>query len=206
MKKRRGAAIRPGRQTVRSNSSRPRSSDARSVTPHLPRRRHPPRLPATHPTTHATGAQPHTSAVTSTNPPCLPHTYRRPQAKPPPQQKASNKPMPGGTHCRPQPIKGPLHATPEVTCAEHGTTQSSWERVQKSAVTSAGQPHAEEVPAEELRDRLGDTGSLACGPPTRSRRYIKFIEGKPRQGWRHSLERFGDFYSQFGAVNSPESV
>lgn len=47
---------------------------------------------------------------------------------------------------------------------------------------------------------------LVPGNPTCTRRYIKFIEEKPRQDSRHSLERFRDFYRQFGAVNSPESV
>jgi hypothetical protein len=53
--------------------------------------------------------------------------------------------------------------------------------------------------------RRGDLTLAHCNLK-RSRRYIKFIEEKPRQGSRHCLERFGDFYRLFGAVNGPEST
>lgn len=54
--------------------------------------------------------------------------------------------------------------------------------------------------------RLGDTGSLAHGGLTCSRPYIRFIEGKPRQGSEPGFGRFGDFYRQFQPVESPESA
>lgn len=43
------------------------------------------------PTTHTTGAQPPTTTQTSTHPLCVPHTHRRPQAKPRHTQTATHQ-------------------------------------------------------------------------------------------------------------------
>jgi hypothetical protein len=146
-----GVTIRPGRRTLRSNSSPEAEHQHGKRDGHSLRRRHSPRfLRSTTPPPTPPGRSPH-HAVTSSKP-SMYATHPPPAAgQTPPPQTASNKPIPDGTHCPPQAIKGPLQATPKAQCFELGPPKSFWEK-QKSAVASAGQPHAEEAPAKELRD------------------------------------------------------
>lgn len=152
VKNRNGVAIRPGRQPLRSNSSpgaeqRCEKRDGPSPAPQASSKVTQDHYPATHPT----GAQPHQRSHLHQPSMCTKHLPPAAGQTPPPHT-ASNKHIPGGTHCRPQSIKGPLQATPTATCAEHGTTQ-------KFLAESSGKPrHIGKAAAHRTGTRERATG------------------------------------------------